>query len=101
MPTPSEIASSTPLRVARDPVSTTIPDETVVLDARAGRYFALPGVGARVWALLAAPTTLGALVATITDEYDVDAATCDRDLRSLVHELHAAGLIDVGEEAAG
>jgi hypothetical protein len=99
MPTQPDITTSTPLRIARDPVSTAIPDETVILDARAGRYFALPGVAARVWELLATPTTLGALIATITDEYDVDAATCDRDLRSLLTELRAARLIAVGEEA--
>jgi hypothetical protein len=99
MTTPREITTSTPLRIAADPVSTAIPDETVILDARAGRYFALPGVGSRVWELLATPTSLGALVGTITDEYDIDAATCERDLRSLLNDLEAAGLIAVGDDA--
>jgi hypothetical protein len=99
MTTPREIATSTPLRIAADPVSTAIPDETVILDARAGRYFALPGVGARVWELLATSTTLGDLVATITREYDIDATTCEHDLRSLLNDLQAADLIDVGDSA--
>jgi hypothetical protein len=100
MTTPHEIEISTPLRIADGPVSTAIPEETVILDARAGRYFALPGVGARVWELLAAPTTLGALVATVTDEYDIDAATCERDLRSLLNDLRSAGLLEVGGDVA-
>ena len=100
MTTSPAITTASTLRIAAEPVSTSIPDETVILDARAGRYFALPGVGARVWELLATPTTLGALVATITDEYAVDAATCERDLRSLLHDLRSAGLIVVGEGAA-
>lgn len=75
------------------PVATRVPDETVILDAESGRYFGLDGVGSRVWELLSEPTRFADLVATVVAEYDVDRARCERDLRALVTDLRAAGLV--------
>ena len=97
MPTSHDIEHDTPLRVASTAVATAIPNETVILDPTSGRYFGLDGVGARVWEMLQSLTSLRSMVATITAEYDVDAATCERDLRTLLAELDAKGLVVVGD----
>ncbi len=97
MPTSNDIALDTPLRVSPNAVSTAIPGETVILDPTSGRYFGLDGVGSHVWEMLHSPTTLRAMVAGITSEYAVDAETCERDLRSLLAELDAKGLVVVGD----
>jgi hypothetical protein len=92
-----DIGPNTPLRLAETPVATSIPGETVILDASAGCYYGLEGVGTRVWELLSQMTTLDEIVRDLTAEYDVDAATAERDVRALLGDLDAAGLIVVGE----
>jgi hypothetical protein len=99
MPTSPDITLDTTLCVSSNAVSTAIPGETVILDPTSGRYFGLDGVGARVWELLQSPTTLRSMVAAITSEYDVESSTCERDLRELLAELDAKGLVVVGEAA--
>jgi hypothetical protein len=49
-------------------------------------------VGTRVWELLAAPHTLAQLVSTICAEYEVDAATCESDVRRFLGDLIDNGL---------
>jgi len=100
MPTSHDIPLDTPLHVSSAAVSTAIPGETVILDPTSGRYFGLDGVGARVWEMLQSPTTLGSMIATITSEYDVDAVTCERDLRTLLGQLDEKGLVVVGDADA-
>ena len=93
MPTPDDLDLDTPMRVSRAAVATSIPGETVILDPATGRYFGLDGVGAHVWELLQTPTSLGRMIETILEEYDVDNATCEHELRALLHELEAKGLV--------
>ena len=97
MPTSHDLALDTPLRVSPGAVSTAIPGETVILDPTSGRYFGLDGVGSRVWDMLQTPTSLRTMVTAIISEYDVDADTCERDLRALLAELDAKGLVVVGD----
>jgi hypothetical protein len=92
-----EINDDTVVRLAPEPVATAMPGETVILDARAGRYFSLAAVGARVWELLADGVTFEDLVRTVVAEYDVDRATCEGDMRALLSDLRAAELIVVDE----
>jgi PqqD family protein of HPr-rel-A system len=73
--------------------ATRLGDETVVLDARAGRYFGLEAVGSRVWALLERGATLNELARIVADEYDVEHEACQRDIRALLSDLQSAGLI--------
>jgi len=97
MPTSHDIGLDTTLHVSNAAVATGIPGETVILDPTSGRYFGLDGVGARVWELLQEPTSLALLIATVTAEYEVDPATCERDLRALVTDLDAKGLVVVAD----
>jgi hypothetical protein len=99
MPTSHDLALDTPLSVSKAAVSTAIPGETVILDPTSGRYFGLDGVGARVWEMLQQPTNLAHMIAAITAEYAVDAETCERDLRGLLSELQARGLVIAGDAA--
>lgn len=85
---------ATVLRSSPAPIATSIPGETVILDATSGRYFGLDGVGARVWELLARPIAFGELVRTVRDEYQVDADRCAKDLTVLIGELRDAGLVE-------
>jgi hypothetical protein len=66
--------------------------DTVMMSIESGEYFGLGGVGTRVWDLLAAPHTLAQLVQTICAEYEVDAATCEADVRRFLGDLLKNGL---------
>jgi len=52
-------------------------------------------VGARVWSLIEQPASLVAIRDTIMSEYEVDAATCERDILTFLNQMQAAGLIEI------
>ena len=78
----------TPELVAAD-----LDGELVMMDAEAGRYYGISGVGARAFELLESPISIQGLVETITREYDVEEERCRSDLQTFVQELMANGLI--------
>jgi hypothetical protein len=70
-------------------------DEAVLLDLESGVYYGLDPVGARIWQLVQAPTTVGAVREAIVAEFDVAPERCERDLLALLRDLARAGLLDV------
>jgi Coenzyme PQQ synthesis protein D (PqqD) len=68
-------------------------DDTVLLDLQQDEYFSLDRVGTRVWSLISAGNSLGKIVSRITDEYGVDGDRVETDVRALVDELVASGLL--------
>lgn len=97
MPAQPKLDPTSTIVLAPAVVSTAIPGEVVILDPTSDRYFSLEGVGAHVWARLqAGPATLGELTAAVVDEYEVDAATAERDLRALLDDLVGRGLVRAG-----
>jgi hypothetical protein len=93
------IPDVTACRVRRSPrvLATPQAGEVVLLDTARERYFTLNDVGASVWTMLAEPTTLTELVASIRREYDVPSDPAEdlvqRDVTRLLRELHSAGLV--------
>lgn len=73
----------------------TIGGETIVLDLPSSQYFAITGIGSRVFQLLAEEQSLEDLVTTILAEYDVDEATARRDVETFVDRLRQAQLLVV------
>ena len=74
-------------------VSTALGDETVLLGMGDGVYYGLDAVGTRLWALLATPRRVSQLVGTITEEFDVTAEQCERDVLALLDELAKRRLV--------
>ncbi len=73
--------------------------EIVALHVDRGTCYGLNKVGSRVWQLIAAPMSIEDLCAKLVSEYEVDPATCERQVVDLLEELRAEGLIKV--RAAG
>jgi hypothetical protein len=71
--------------------------ETVILSLKAGVYYGLEGVGARIWSLLQRPITVSAIRDALVVEYEVDPDRCGRDLADLLKDLAARGLVEVRE----
>ena len=80
---------------ARDQVSVEVEGEAVILNLADGVYYGLDPVGARVWEMLDRPRSVGELRDAVVAEWEVDAATAERDLLDLLDELSARGLVEV------
>jgi Coenzyme PQQ synthesis protein D (PqqD) len=71
----------------------TIGGETIVLDLPSSQYFAITGIGSRVFELLSEDRTIDDLVTTIVAEYDVDEPTARGDVEAFVERLRQAQLL--------
>lgn len=78
--TMSTVQRSSTLRRSQSQISTHLQGEAVILGLTAQEFYSLDAVGARIWELLQAPTTVPALVEVLLQEYDVEPARCAGDL---------------------
>ena len=85
---------------AKEQVSCNLAEEAVVLNLKAGVYYGLNPVAARVWSLIQNPRTVDEIRDAIVDEYDVEPGRCDRDLLALLRDLAAKDLIKAEDETA-
>jgi PqqD family protein of HPr-rel-A system len=77
------------------PSTTDVEEETLMFDPGQGKYFALQGVGGRIWELLEEPRSVAELCETVSSEFEVDAATCRSDVVPFLDNLREAGLVEV------
>jgi Coenzyme PQQ synthesis protein D (PqqD) len=91
------LSGSTIVAAADEILVSDFGDELVLLNLRDGVYYGLDGPGARVWMLLKRPITLKAIQDALIAEYDVEAARCAKDVKSLLTDLVARGLAEVQE----
>jgi hypothetical protein len=75
-----------------------IDNEVVALSIEHGTCYGLNRVGSRIWNLLARPTRIGDLCATLLAEYNVDPNVCERQVLDLLEELRSEGLIVTSDE---
>ncbi len=85
------------LVASRNQVSCDLAGEAAILNLKSGVYFGLDPIGARVWKALLAPVTLDQLCIELAQEYDVQRETLEADLRELIQDLVAHGLVEVVE----
>jgi hypothetical protein len=92
----SSIFSGVLVSRRRHPLTNDLSDtETVMLDIERGTYFGLQGVGKAIWESLETPTTVDELCRGLMDRFEVDVATCQRDVTSFLEALRAHDLIEV------
>ena len=72
-------------------------DELVALDARAGNCFGFNEVATSVWRRLASPKSFDQLREALLEEYDVGADECSAELKQLLDDLVAKGLVELSE----
>lgn len=97
----STISQRSTIVAAKDQVSSDLGGEKAILDLKAGMYYGLDGVGARVWDLIQEPRAVGDVRDTLLEEYDVAPERCERDLLALLQRLADAGLIEMRHAAPG
>ena len=72
--------------------------EVVALSIERGCCYGLNRVGSRIWNLLARPSRIGEVCATLLTEYSVDSEVCERQVLDLLEELRSEGLIAAIED---
>jgi len=91
----TNLPASALVSAADDVLATTFEDEVVLLNLADGVYYGLDGVGARIWTLIQRPASLSQISEALRQEYQVERAQCEADLRALIAELEARGLVVV------
>lgn len=69
--------------------------EKVMFSTRSGKYYNLGSVGGRIWELIEAPVGIGSVVETLAKEYEVDFASCEREVGAFLRQLYRESLIEV------
>ena len=80
---------------AKDQVSSDLGGEVAILDLKAGVYYGLDAVGARIWSLIQEPRTVNEIRDILLEEYEVEPERCERDLLVLLQRLADEGIIEV------
>ena len=83
--------------VSRHPdlVHTDMDGQTMMLSIAAGKYFALNGMGSRIWALIEQPARVDAIVLALAAEFEVDDQTCRAETLAFLETLAANALVVV------
>ena len=95
----SVVSGSSTVVASKDQVSSDLGGEVAILDLKAGVYYGLDAVGARIWSLIQEPRAVNEIRDILLEEYDVDPERCERDLLALLQRLAEEGLIEVKDEA--
>jgi hypothetical protein len=80
---------------AKDQVSSDLGGEVAILDLKAGVYYGLDAVGARIWSLIQEPITVNEIRDILLEEYEVEPERCEHDLLALLRRLADEGLVEV------
>lgn len=88
--------SETIYRRATSLMEADVGDELVALDPDKGACFGFNTVATTVWRALVEPRTFGQLRDELLGDYDVSSEQCTEELRELLTDMAAKGLI-VGE----
>ena len=87
------------IEISPDVLFQEVSGETVLLDLESEQYFGLDAVGTRIWTLIGEGVSIGAMIDTLLQEYEVERATLEADLADLVARLAEAGLIRLADAA--
>ncbi|MDD3775749.1 MAG: PqqD family peptide modification chaperone [Sulfurovaceae bacterium] len=76
-------------------IASPMDDELVMMSMENNAYYGLNKVGRKIWELLESEQTLDTLCDELLKQYDVDRATCYRDILVIVSKMEEAGLVAV------
>ena len=76
-------------------VSTEIDGETVLLSIDRGNYYGMNKSLSAIWKWIEEPTRVSEIFRRMTETYEVEEETCERDVMKTLNELQGEGLIEV------
>lgn len=74
-------------RIEEEIISSDIDGEVVLFNLESGKYFGFNETSSRIWDLIEQPIDLGELVSALTTDYQIDAETCEAEVRGIVKQL--------------
>ena len=97
MDTPS-LSLQTRIKRAEGVPFSQLDDELLAIDAQRGFLYSLNETGGLVWDAIAKPALVADVCGRLAASYDVDDATCQREVMTLLEGLRDAGLVEVIDE---
>ena len=76
-------------------VSAAVGAEVVMLHLGNNAYYDVDAIGSDIWVRIETPAHVRDLCAALAEAYDVDRATCERDVLAFLNEALREGLIRV------
>jgi hypothetical protein len=67
--------------------------EICLFDPNKAKYLNLNGSGSAIWHLLAEPMDKGAIVAKLLERYEIEEATCQREVEAFLQDVTEQGLV--------
>ena len=87
----SAVSVHSTVAAAEAQVSSDLGGDVAILATKAGGYYGLDAVGARIWNLIQEPKTVPEIRDTLLEKYDVERERCERDLLALLQRLADEG----------
>jgi len=91
---PNQIDLNTRVKCSDEQMAADLGGELAILNLKTGVYYGLDEVGARIWSLLKENLTVREVRDRILNEYAVETAKCEEDLRRLLSELVRHKLVE-------
>jgi len=88
-------SNHTQVRRRSDVLFAEVDGEIILMSLEQAYYVGLNDVGNDVWKLIEQLTPIEALVARLAEEYDGDPAVIEQDVRALLSEMAADGLVEL------
>lgn len=78
-----------------EPLASQVDSDLVIFSAQQGMYYGTQAVGKRIWSLIETPTRVAQVCDRLEQEFEVDRATCEREVIAFLEQLEEEGLIEV------
>lgn len=76
-------------------IETEVDGELVALHVDKGTCYGFNSTATRIWAMIEQPKRVSELKEELLREFDVDPSTCEAQLKDLLDELEADGLVEI------
>lgn len=95
---PDQQALSLDLRAVqnKNSIASDMNGEKVLLSIDNGKYYNLGAIGGRIWDMMTYPESIGSIVNTLIDEYEIDRTTCEEQVFSFLTHLSEERLVQFG-----
>ena len=93
--TSQTISGSSKIVTTENQVSADLAGEAVILNLDSGVYYGLDPIGAQIWQLIQEPRSVDEVRDRLMEEYDVEAAQCERDLVVLLQKMAEHALVEI------
>ena len=80
---------------SKDAIFTDLEGEVVIFNIKSGKYYNLNAMGSFIWKSIEQSTKISSVIEAVLSVYNVDRQRCENDVRSLMHNLYQAGLVEI------